>query len=38
MDKAIVYFTKDISSDSLIKMYKTLNVQLKDKVAVKLSS
>lgn len=33
-----VYFTKEISSDSLVKIYEALNVSLKDKVAVKIST
>ena len=33
-----VYFTKKISSESLIKIYEVLGVSLKEKVAVKLSS
>lgn len=36
--KSIVYFTKDISPKGLIKIYEALNVELKGKVAVKLSS
>lgn len=36
--KSIVYFTKDISEKGLIKIYEALNVELKGKVAVKLSS
>ncbi len=33
-----VYFTKDISSRGLIKIYESLNVNLKGKVAVKIST
>ena len=33
-----VYFTKDISSDSLIKIYNALGVSLKGKVGVKVST
>lgn len=33
-----VYFTKDISSNGLIKIYKSLNTELKGKVAVKIST
>lgn len=36
--KSKVYFTKDISSDSLIKIYKALGQNLSGKVAVKISS
>lgn len=38
MTKAKVYFTKDISSEGLQKIYDALGIQLKEKVAVKLSS
>lgn len=38
MEKSIVYFTKDISSKSLIKIYEALNRDLKSKVAVKIST
>lgn len=38
MAKSTVYFTKEISSDSLLRIYRTLGVQLKEKVAVKLST
>ncbi len=38
MEKSIVYFTKDISSEGLLKIYKALNTQLKGKVAVKIST
>lgn len=33
-----VYFTKDISSDGLIKIYEALNIKLDGKVAVKIST
>lgn len=36
--KSIVYFTKEITSESLIKIYKSLNQELKGKVAVKIST
>ena len=36
MEKSKVYFTKDLSSESLIKMFMVLNKTLKGKVAVKL--
>ena len=38
MEKSRVYFTKEITPQSLIKIYETLNVDLKEKVAVKLST
>ena len=38
MAKVKVYFTKDISSDGLNKIYDALGIELKGKVAVKLSS
>lgn len=38
MAKSTVYFTKEISSDSLLRIYRTLGVQLKEKAAVKLST
>ena len=38
MAKPIVYFTKDISSTGLVKIYEALNTNLKDKVAVKIST
>ncbi len=38
MEKAKVYFTKDISSDGLIKVYEALNRELKGRVAVKIST
>lgn len=38
MKKAIVYFTKNISSEGLLKIYDVLNVQLKEKTAVKIST
>ncbi len=36
--KSKVYFTKDISSDGLMKIYAALNCKLKGKVAVKIST
>jgi len=36
--KSKVYFTKEITPDSLVKMYEALGVELKGKVAVKLHS
>ena len=38
MEKSKVYFTKEITPDSLIKIYKALGRDLKGKVAVKLST
>ena len=38
MEKSKVYFTKDISSNGLIKIYEALNCDLKGKVAIKIST
>ncbi len=38
MEKSKVYFTREITPKSLIKMYETLGIELKGKVAVKLST
>lgn len=38
MEKSKVYFTKDISSNGLIKVYQALNSELKGKVAIKIST
>ncbi|MBQ4105326.1 MAG: DUF362 domain-containing protein [Clostridia bacterium] len=38
MSKAKVYFTKDISADSLVRIYETVKRELKGKVAVKIST
>ena len=38
MEKSKVYFTKNITSKSLIEIYKALNTELKGKVAVKIST
>lgn len=38
MEKAKVYFTKDLSPEGLVKIYKALGVELPGKVAVKLHS
>ena len=38
MEKSKVYFTKEITPESVIKMFETLNVELPGKVAVKLHS
>ena len=36
--KSKVYFTKEITSESLVKIYESLNHELKGKVAVKIST
>ena len=36
--KSKVYFTKNITSDSLIKMYQVLNIELSGNIAIKLHS
>lgn len=38
MEKSKVYFTKEISSASLVKIYEALNVSLKGKIRVKIST
>lgn len=38
MEKSEVYFTKEISKESLVKVYDALSIQLSGKVAVKLHS
>lgn len=38
MEKAKVYFTKEITSESIVKLYEALKVDLSGKVAVKLHS
>lgn len=38
MEKSKVYFTSEITPDSLVKMYEVLGVDLPGKVAVKLHS
>lgn len=38
MEKSRVYFTKDITSTSLVKIYEKLNIELKGNVGVKLHS
>lgn len=38
MEKAKVYFTKEITPDAMIRMYETLGVKLPGKVAVKVHS
>lgn len=38
MEKSKVFFTKEITSENLIKIYEALGQELKGKVAVKLST
>ena len=38
MEKAKVYFTSDITSEGLVKIYEALGKELKGKVAVKIST
>lgn len=38
MEKAKVYFTKSITSEKVIEMYKVLGIELSGKVAVKVHS
>ncbi len=38
MNKSIVYFTKEITPESLIKIYEKLGVELKGKIGVKVST
>lgn len=38
MEKSKVYFTKEITEDSLVKMYEVLNKELMGKVGVKIST
>lgn len=38
MEKAKVYFTKDITSDSLIKIYEALGVELTGNIGIKVST
>ena len=38
MEKANVYFTKNINSDSLIKIYEALGIKLSGNVGVKVST
>lgn len=38
MEKAKVYFTKEITPASLIRIYQALGVRLKGKVGVKIST
>ena len=38
MEKAKVYFSREITAKNMVKLYKMLNINLKDKVAVKVHS
>ncbi len=38
MEKSKVYFTKEITSDSLIRIFEALNIQLEGKIGVKVST
>ena len=38
MNKSKVYFTKEITSESLVKIYEALGIELKGNVGVKLHS
>lgn len=38
MEKSVVFFTKDISPEGLVKLYEKLGIKLDGKVAVKLHS
>ena len=38
MEKAKVYFTKEITEESLIKIYEKLNTELKGNIAIKIST
>ncbi len=38
MEKSKVYFTKEITPESVVKLYEKLGVELDGKVAVKLHS
>lgn len=38
MSKSKVYFIKDINSENIVRIYKELNISLKEKVAVKVHS
>lgn len=38
MEKACVYFTKELTPQSVVKMYKALGIELSGKVAVKVHS
>ena len=38
MDKATVFFTKELTPEAVVKLYKRLGVELPGKVAVKVHS
>ena len=38
MEKSKVYFTKTITEDKIVEMYKVLNQQLKGNIAIKVHS
>lgn len=38
MEKSKVYFTKEITGASLIKIYESMGVELQGKIAVKIST
>ena len=38
MEKAKVYFTKEITSENLIKIYEALNVKLEGNIGIKIST
>ena len=38
MEKAKVYFTKEITPESLVKIYESLGIKLTGKVGVKVST
>ena len=38
MEEAIVYFTKNITTENILEIYKKLNANLEGKVAIKVHS
>ena len=38
MEKSKVYFTRNITSENVLKMYKVLNIELQGRVCVKVHS
>ena len=38
MEKSKVYFTKEITQDSLIKIYESLNIELNGNIGIKVST